>query len=113
MITLEGETLILDRTQGEDDVLPLIFTGKEAREQGWFIDIAVVDQSLLYLLIDLEVLDDEASVRYIARNGQTFSARMHIAELISGPEEGNLCRLRGNGKPPDILLADGALEMNG
>lgn len=106
MISIEGEVLLLERTADDDDVLPLLFNSKDARENGWFIDIAVNEQAVLYLLIDAEVLDDPVTVRYLARNGQTFEAKMQIEELISGAEEGNFCRLRGKGKPPAALLSD-------
>lgn len=112
MISLEGEVLLLERTGDDDDVLPLLFTAKSAHDSGWFIDIAVTEQQVLYLLIDAEVLDDSIAVRYLARNGQTFEAKMHIEELISGAEEGNLCRLRGSGKPPAALLADDPVSLN-
>lgn len=112
MISLQGEILLLDRTGEDDDILPLIFNSRDTRENGWFIDIKVTMQELLYLLIDAEVLDDPIAVRYLARNGQSFETQMHIEELISGTEEGDLCRLRGNGKPPSALLADNPIAVS-
>lgn len=105
MITLDNETLVLDRTQDGDDVLPLVHPGKGGRGACWFIDLGITEQDVLNVLIDAEILDEAVAIRYIARSGQQAEAKAHIEELISGPD-GHLCRLRGNGPTPPAVLAD-------
>lgn len=107
MITLDGDVIVLDRTQDGDDILPLTHPGKGTRNDppAWYIDLGIEDVAVLNLLIDVEVLAEDVAIHYIARDGQLFDAQMGIEELISGPD-GNMCRLSGHGKPPAAFLAD-------
>ncbi|MHB0939102.1 MAG: hypothetical protein ACYDCO_23135 [Armatimonadota bacterium] len=105
MITLDNDTLVLDRTQDGDDILPLVHPGKGGKGGGWFVDLGIENQDVLNVLLDAEILDESVSIRYIARNGQEAEGTAHIEELISGPD-GHLCRLRGDGPPPPAVLAD-------
>jgi len=107
MITLDGDVLVLDRTQGDgDSVLPLVHTAKGKKDTGgWYVDLAIETEDVKHLLIDAEIIDDDVSIRYIARNGQQVEATAHIDEMICGPE-GDLCRLQGRGKVPEVVMGD-------
>lgn len=105
MIRLEDDILVLDRSQDGDDILPLVHAGKGGRGGGWFIDLGIDNQEVMHRLIDAEITDDELAIRYITRDGRPVDATAHIEELVSGPE-GDLCRLRGDGKPPAAFLTD-------
>ena len=106
MISLDNDVLVLDRTQGEDDILPIARPAKGGKGGAWYLDLGIDDVAVKNWLLDAEVLDEPVAIRYIARNGQQAEAKAHVEELIPGPEEGDLCRLRGMGAPPPALLAD-------
>lgn len=78
MITLEGDTLVLDRAQAGDDICTFVHPGKAGRETLWYIDILITEQAVMHWLIDVEVLDEDVHIRYIARNGQTAEGDLHI-----------------------------------
>lgn len=105
MITLDDDTLVLDRTQGGDDILPMLHSGRGERGDGWFIDVGVSGEAVLNFLLDAEILDESFPIVYIARNGRQADAVASVEELIAGPD-GHMCRLRGIGPPPPVLLAD-------
>lgn len=106
MITLDNDTLVLDRTRDGDDILPLLHANKAKRTADeWYVDLGIASEEVKYLLVDAEVLDEPVAVRYIARDGGQFEATLKIVELISD-EEGDRCRLQGAGAPPPVFLAD-------
>ncbi len=107
MISLQEDVLVLDRTQDDEEILPLLHPGKRGRESSsWFIDLGIEQQDVLNFLMDAEVLDEEIALRYIARDGRQAEARAQVEELLPGEGEGHLCRLRGVGTPPPAVLED-------
>lgn len=104
MITLDNDTLILDRTQENAAILPLVLRVK-GKDKGWYIDLGLEDRAVVNWLIDAEILGEPFAIRYIAVNGQTAEAKAVVDELICGPD-GDMSRLRGEGAPPAALLGD-------
>jgi hypothetical protein len=105
MITLDGDVIVLDRTEQAEDILPLLHPAKGKKAGGWYIDLGVEDQDVLYRLIDAEILGEDIAIRYIAADGRSAEASASIEEMISGPE-GHLCRLKGRGAAPAAFLGD-------
>ncbi len=105
MVSLDNGIIVLNRTQEAEAILPLVHPGKGGRGGAWLIDLGIEAEEVLNVLLDAEILDEAVPVRYIARNGVSFDAPMHIDELISDAE-GHRARLRGAGPPPAALLGD-------
>jgi hypothetical protein len=105
MITLDGETLVLDHSQAPDDIAPLLAPGKGHKPAVWYVELQISETAVKNYLIDAEILAEEFPIRYLNRKGQSGEGQVLVAELISGPE-GDLCLLHGIGKPPAEFLAD-------
>jgi hypothetical protein len=103
MISVDNDILVIDRSDGDEAILPLVHT--ERKEVAWYIDLGIEDQAVLDLLLDAEVLAEAVPIRYVTRNGETIDGWAHIDELITG-EEGNMSRLRGDGPPPAAFLGE-------
>ncbi len=102
MITYDKGTLLIDRAQEGEDVHPLLETGRTER---WFLELRITEQAALEYLIDAEIVGDDIPVRYIARDGQSFTGIAQVEESLCADEQ-KLFLLRGYGKPPAVFLAD-------
>ncbi len=107
MITLEDGTLVLNRLADGDDIQPVLQRpkAKQKVKEAWYVLIRVEDEAVIHWLIDLEIVQDDVSLRYVARNGQVSEAMAMVEELVTA-EEGTQCRLKGMGVPPEALMAD-------
>ena len=110
MITLEDGMLVVDRRENSEDIQPVLQRAKGKRQEAWFVLIRVSEQAVLHWLLDIEIMDDDVPLRYLARNGQTSDGVAKIEELVSTEEE-TQCRLKGIGPAPAALVGDEPEEV--
>ncbi|OPZ87510.1 MAG: hypothetical protein BWY76_00426 [bacterium ADurb.Bin429] len=110
MITLEDGVLVLNRLADGEDIQPVLQRARGKRAEAWFILIRVETEAVLHWLLDIEIMDDDVPLRYVARNGEAGDATAKIDELVTA-EEGTQCRLKGMGAAPAALVGDEPEEV--
>jgi len=110
MIFLDSDVLVIDRTEQGEDSQPFLHVPKRGRGGGWYIELRPTTTEVLHYLIDAEIVGESLAIRYIARDGQQFTATAIVANLISGPED-DVCLLHGQGTAPPAFLADAPEQL--
>jgi hypothetical protein len=110
MITLDDGVLVLNRLADGEDVLPVLQRGRGKQKEAWYVLVHVQTEAVMHWLLDIEILDDDVPLRYVARNGQASDAAAKIEETVAA-EEGAQIRLKGIGPAPAALVGDEPEEV--
>ncbi|HOF87121.1 MAG TPA: hypothetical protein PLZ36_03315 [Armatimonadota bacterium] len=110
MITLDDGMLVLNRQADGDDVQPVLRRARGKQQEAWYILIRVETEAVLHWLLDIEIMDDDVPLRYLARTGERSDGTAKIDELVTA-DEGTQCRLKGMGPAPAALVGDEPEEV--